>query len=157
MYSLENVFDMALQLERNGHQFYRRAAEFSTNPAAKTLLTELAEWELRHEKLFAEMKATSGAPAETDQAAEAAEFIQAVVEGKIFKHRDESMARLTGESTFAEIIEMAIEMETSAMLLFTGLRQMIAGGAGGGAESIDQVIQEEMGHVRILSRQAPLT
>ena len=60
------------------------------------------------------------------------------------------MHKLTAQSTVAEIFDLAIEMETSAMLLFIGIRGMVAGDAG----RIDQVIAEEMNHVRILSEQS---
>lgn len=149
-YKLHDAFDMAIQLERNGHAFYTAAAGYADDDIAKALLTELADWEREHEKLFKLMRDEVAATAEEKVAPEAAAYVKDVVDGKIFKHRDEAMHKLTAQSTVAEIFDLAIEMETSAMLLFIGIRGMVAGDAG----RIDQVIAEEMNHVRILSEQS---
>ena len=150
-YRLEDVFEMAMQLERNGHEFYATAAGFAEAGRAKELLAELAEWERRHEELFRDMRdiaVASGAAVE--ESSEAAAYVHAVVDGKIFKNRDERLARLMGESTMEEILDMAIELETSAMLFFLGIREL----SGEGKEKIDAIIAEEMRHVSILSEQS---
>jgi len=94
MYSLEDVFDMAVQLERNGHEFYAAAAELSQDAGAKKLLSELADWERQHEKLFIEMRSELPDPTPNP---EAAEYIEALVEGKIFKNRDAARQKLTAD------------------------------------------------------------
>lgn len=149
-YKLEDAFDMAIQLERNGHAFYTAAAGHADDKVAKALLTELADWEREHEKLFKLMRDEVAATAEEPVSVEAAAYVHEVVDGKIFKHHDEAMQKLTAQSTTAEIFDLAIEMETSAMLLFIGIRGMVADEA----EQIDHVIAEEMNHVRILSEQS---
>ena len=55
-YCLEEVFEMACQIERNGADFYRLAAERVTLKSAKELFQQLAKWELRHEKKFKQMR-----------------------------------------------------------------------------------------------------
>jgi rubrerythrin len=145
MYTLEDVFDMAIQLERNGHEFYAQAAACSQGDAKK-LLTELADWERQHEKLFTQMRTDLPSIAPD---AEAAEYIEALVEGKIFKARDAARQKLTGDLPADEILDLAIEMETSAMLFFLGMRQL----ADTGGLKVDQIIQEEMRHVSILTDQ----
>ena len=143
-YTLNDVFEMAVQLERNGHEFYAAAAGFTADEGAKKLLGELADWERQHEKLFAQMGADLPDAAPN---AEAAEYVKAIVEGKIFKHRDEARQKLTAELSTDEILDLAIEMETSAMLFFLGMRQL----AGTGGLRVDQIIEEEMRHVSILT------
>ncbi len=148
-YKLEDAFDMAVQLERNGHMFYTAAADYAADAPAKSLLSELAAWEREHEKLFRLMRDALTADAEEAVSPQAAAYVHEVVDGKIFKHRDDSMQKLTAQSTTAEIFDLAIELETSAMLFFIGIRGMVSDGA----EQIDTIIAEEMNHVRILSEQ----
>ena len=149
-YKLQDAFDMAIQLERNGHAFYTAAAGYAGDDIAKALLTELADWEREHEKLFRLMRDEASAASGEPVSPEAAAYVAEVVDGKIFKHHDAAAQKLTAQSTVAEIFDLAIEMETSAMLLFIGIRGMVADDA----ERIDQVIAEEMNHVRILSEQS---
>ena len=148
--SLADVFEMAMHLERNGREFYSAAADRAEEGRVKELLSELVEWERRHEELFGDMRdiaVSSGAA--IAEGSEAAAYVHAVVDGRIFKHRDEALARLTGESTEEEILDMAIELETSAVLFFLGIREL----AGQGKEKIDAIIAEEMRHVCMLSEQ----
>ena len=149
-YTLHDAFDMAIQFERNGHAFYTAAAGLAGDDLVKSLLTELADWEREHEKLFKLMRDEAAAAADGPVSAEAAAYVAEIVEGKIFKHHDAAAQKLTAESTVAEIFDLAIEMETSAMLFFIGIRGMVSADA----DRIDQVIAEEMNHVRILSEQS---
>ena len=55
-YKLHDAFDMAIQLERNGHAFDTAAAGYADDDIAKALLTERADWEREHEKLFKLMR-----------------------------------------------------------------------------------------------------
>ena len=52
-FTADDVFEMAEQLERNGAQFYRNAAENAGDSEAKAFLIRLAEMEDAHEKTFA--------------------------------------------------------------------------------------------------------
>jgi rubrerythrin len=51
-----DVFEMAVQLERNGAKFYGEAAQNTENPAYKKLLAARAKMEIGHEKTFSELR-----------------------------------------------------------------------------------------------------
>jgi len=55
-YSAFEVFEIAEQVERNGAKLYRAEAELTSDPQARRIFLRLAEWEIRHEKVFARMK-----------------------------------------------------------------------------------------------------
>ena len=42
-FNADEVFEIAEQIERNGSEFYRKAAENMSNPKAKEFLNHLAE------------------------------------------------------------------------------------------------------------------
>ena len=50
------VFEIAEQIERNGTDFYIRAAELFDDPKTREMFLRLAEWERQHEQTFARMK-----------------------------------------------------------------------------------------------------
>ncbi len=154
-YALEEVFEMAMQLERNGEAFYIAAAKHARQDATKKLLLEMADWERRHEKLFQQMADSIDEDDRTeyvDHAGEAVAYVQSLVHGKVFQLHDEAMQSLAGQATMMMIFEMAIAMEKEAILFYLGVREMVPKGH----DKIDEIIAEEMRHVRILSEQSPM-
>ncbi|MFC2170988.1 ferritin family protein, partial [Calditrichota bacterium] len=56
MYNIDEVFEMAEQIERDGADFYRKAAAHVDVEEGKTLLLELASMEDDHEVVFAKLR-----------------------------------------------------------------------------------------------------
>ena len=55
-FNADEIFEMAIYVERNGAKFYRKAAEQTESPDVKKMLLELAAMEDGHEIIFAEMR-----------------------------------------------------------------------------------------------------
>jgi rubrerythrin len=146
-YAIEEVFEMAIQLERNGEAFYTAAAKHSRQPQARKLLLEFAQWEQNHEKLFTQMRDDLLDTDYVDQGGQAAAYLQASVAGEVFQLHDKAMQALTGQATLALIIDMAIAMEKEAILFYAGLRDVVARGQ----DKIDEIIAEERRHIQILT------
>ena len=51
-----NIYDYAMQLEKDGENYYREAASRSTHKGLTTILTMLADAEVIHYDLFSKMK-----------------------------------------------------------------------------------------------------
>ena len=154
-YAIEEVFEMAIQLERNGEIFYAAAAKHARQPHAKKLLLEMADWERNHEKLFEQMRddlPQNQRTNYTDQGGQAAAYLQALVAGEVFQLHDKAMQELTGQATLSLIMDLAIGMEKEAILFYLGVRDMVTNGRDG----IDAIIAEEMRHVQILTEQSSL-
>ena len=49
-----SVFGIAIQMERSSMEYYAKASEFTTIPAAKELFRTLSKWEEVHMNIFAE-------------------------------------------------------------------------------------------------------
>src|SRR5450759_3140053 len=56
-FNADEILEIAQQIEQNGLDFYKAAANAVTDPKAKEMLSNLAEWEVGHEKLFRDMRA----------------------------------------------------------------------------------------------------
>ena len=149
-YAIEEVFEMAIQLERNGETFYTAAAKYARQVHTKKLMLEMAEWERKHEKLFEQMRddlSVADRAGYTDQGGQAVAYLQALVTGEVFALHDKAMQELTGQATMAMIIDMAIAMEKEAILFYAGLREV----AAQGQDKIDEIIAEERRHVQVLT------
>lgn len=150
-FCLEEIFEMARQIERDGAEFYRRAAEATEDSDARELFEELASWELKHERIFHNM--SRGLPPEAadgyfDPHGEAAGYLRTLVEGRIFDLAVGPGRVVDAASDLPEVIRFAIGKEKQSILFYVGLRDV----APGGADQVDQIIREEMRHIRILSR-----
>ncbi|HRD19019.1 MAG TPA: ferritin family protein, partial [Candidatus Marinimicrobia bacterium] len=55
-FNIDEVFEIAEQIEVNGSRFYRHAAELSQFAEHKNMLLKLAEMEDQHQKTFAGMR-----------------------------------------------------------------------------------------------------
>ena len=55
-FNTSEVLEIAEQIERNGAKFYRSAAAIFDEPEICRMLLRLADWEAKHERVFARMR-----------------------------------------------------------------------------------------------------
>ena len=149
-FSADDVFEMAGQLERNGAAFYRGAAEaVAGDPAAQKLLLGLAEMEDDHENTFAEMRASlsGGDKASTvfDPQKDAVRYLRALADTRVF------FEKTVDTTSMKEILKAAIEAEKDAIVFYLGMKEAVPEKFG--KSRLDGIIREEMGHIRMLSRE----
>jgi rubrerythrin len=60
-----DIFEYAMQMERDGEQYYRQLAERTPNKGLKTILTMLADEEVRHYNVIKEIRTDKPQLAET--------------------------------------------------------------------------------------------
>lgn len=149
------VLEMAQRIERNGADFYRRAAEQAVSPGLRQVLLKLAADEENHEKIFAEMaeqlvceerKVTLFEPV-----AEIADYLAALADSKVFNVRDDFVSQLTDKETTADILKMAIDKEKDSIVFYLGLKDCVPEQAG--RDKVDVILRQEMGHINILNQQ----
>lgn len=151
-YSLDEVFEMAAQIERNGGTFYRTAAK--NNDEGRDLLIELAEAEDQHLALFNRMReeygTKDGAHDDLDPDGQASLYLQAMANGHVFDLTNNDPAKhLKGDETFRQIIEIALQAEKDSIAFFVGLRELVPEALG--KDDIYLLIKEEMQHITWLN------
>ncbi len=144
------AFEMAAQIERNGLDFYTRAAGKVSDKSAKSLLQGLAEMERQHEKYFAALKEDYRLLPESelpDLDSQYVQYIDSLVKGKVF---NESAATKFREGcSVEEIIEMALSFERSTVVYFATIKESVPRKLG--KDRIDEIIKEEVRHIAILN------
>ncbi|MCK5064510.1 MAG: ferritin family protein [Candidatus Fermentibacteraceae bacterium] len=149
------IFEVAEEIERNGAEFYRKAANSIENPDTRSRLLELAEWEARHEVSFATIKNglsererqhTVWDPENKD-----ALYLQAMADGHVFNLKTDPFEKLGNKENPEDILKAAIALEKEAMTYFLGLRALVP--ARMGKDIVDTIIEEEMGHIGILNQE----
>jgi rubrerythrin len=154
-FNADEILAMAEQIERNGIQFYRKAAQMAEDPRINKFLLDLAAMEVDHEKIFTQMrKSLTEAERQAtvfDPGQESSLYLQAMADGHVFKVRQEPDSVLTGKETLEEIMQLAIGREKDSIVFYLGLKEMISDRKG--RDRIDQIIKEEMQHIALLNKE----
>lgn len=152
MYNLDEVFEIAEQIERNGAKFYRVTADRFGDSEAGNLLTQLAEWEDEHEIVFARLRdkfVSSSGGIEYDPDGEAASYLRSIAGSHVFNVAEDTSATLTGKETLKDIFKIALGRERDSIAYFVGVKELVP--EGDGREHVDKIIKEEMGHIKLLN------
>ncbi|MDA8085502.1 MAG: ferritin family protein [Nitrospiraceae bacterium] len=145
------VFEMAEQVERNGSAFYRKAAGAAKDEGLKEVLLQLSGMEQEHVRIFSSMKQElSGQPwAEGfEEENEAVLYLRALASGEVFDQK-ENPADLVETMSMTDVLRKAIALEKESIAFYTGIKELVPAEFGKGR--IDDIIREEMRHVRMLS------
>ena len=148
-FNADEIFEIAEQLERNGNKFYRDAAEVVDDDAHRQLLISLADMELDHEKTFkamrAELSGNEKANTVFDPQGEAAQYLKALADTRVFFEKEIDL------STMENILKAAIEAEKDSIVFYLGMKNAVPEKMG--RNRMDEIIKEEMSHIRLLSRE----
>lgn len=146
------VLEVAERIERNGVKFYRRAAGLCGDDRISTLFVQLAQWEARHVELFKKMRERLAAerwqPGRLDPDRIDGPNAQALAGLAVFAIQPDPGRELTGAESRTEVLRMAIEKEKDSIVYYTGLKDFVPHQTD--RQIVEEVIQEEMKHVRIL-------
>ncbi|MFZ0134858.1 MAG: ferritin family protein [Desulfobacterales bacterium] len=148
-FNADEIFEMAEQMERNGEKFYKNAAGSIDDAAHKALLLELAAMEVDHEKTFkamrSDLKATEKSATVFDPNGEAALYLRALADTRVFFEKKIDV------SSMEKILKAAIEAEKDSIVFYLGMKNAVPDKLG--QDRIEGIIKEEMGHIRLLSRE----
>ncbi len=148
------IFEIAVQIERNGAKFYRQAAELFDDSRVHNLFLQLADWEIAHEQVFADMRNELVAQGPELSAFETESDVifnaQSMAGLAVFGNSMAPSAELTGKESIADILKTAIEKEKDSIIFYTGLKDFVS--AKTAKDKIADIIKEEMHHVRILKQ-----
>ena len=156
-FNVDEIFEMAEQIERNGAQFYRKIAEGSPKGDVRTLFLQFAEMEEGHEKVFISMRESlsekdKGATV-FDPEGESAQYLRSLADLRVFAGNvEEEFAdseNLDEEDKIKKAFRAAIDLEKESIVFYQGMKEFVPEGLG--KNRINDIIKEEMKHIRILS------
>lgn len=151
-FTADEVLQMAEQIERNGARFYAQAAARVAEAQGQELLRRLSEWELRHEQIYATMRAALPEEAREqityDPAGELPMYLRAMADRRIFDVYADLSARLDAGATPEQVFAIAVGVEKDSIIFYLGMKDLVP--ARYGTDRIDAVIREEMTHLSML-------
>jgi len=147
-FNANEILKMAEQIERNGYKFYTTAAENVADSESKEFLLKLADMESQHEAYFASIRnELSDQEKETtvfDPDGEVDLYLRALADTRIFFEKKIDV------SSMEEILKAAITAEKDSIVFYLGMKSTIPERLG--SEKVDEIIEEEMRHITLLSQ-----
>ena len=147
-FNADDIFEIAEQLERNGAAFYRDAAASVDDSSVKEFLLEFAAMEDEHEKTFVNLRKELTAAEKTstvfDPNNESALYLKALADTRVFFKKE------IDTSTVEGIFKAAITAEKDSIVFYLGMKDLVPEALG--KQRMDDIIREEMGHIKILSQ-----
>jgi len=147
-FNIDEILEMAEQIERNGAAFYRDATKKISDSQNKELLIELAQMEDQHEKTFAALRAqlseNEKAPTVFDPEDEAVLYLRALADTRVFFEKKIDTASME------EILKEALTAEKDSIVFYLGMEELIPEKLG--KAKIDSIIKEEMSHIKLLGK-----
>jgi rubrerythrin len=154
-FNADEIFQMAEQIERNGRDFYARAASRAAESRNAQFFLRLAAMEAEHEKIFAGMRAglseqeRKATVPDPDNQAQA--YLRAWADVHVFDLRSRPAEKLTGKEKVEDILRTAIGLEKDSIVFYLGMKDAVPERLG--RSRIDSIIKEEMNHMSSLSRE----
>lgn len=154
-FNAREIFEMAVQIEREGKRFYLETSKNAQDEPARNELARLAEMEAEHEAVFVQMMqdAVLGASAAQwyDPEGEAALYLQTFAEGQVFDLARPAPAELLEPGAdLSKVLDYALAREADSVLFYTGLKELIPGAPD--KAKVELIIKEEMGHIALLGQ-----
>ncbi len=146
-FNANDIFKVAVEIEKNGALFYRTAAKNVENKNHKEFLLDLAKMEDDHEATFAmmqkELKIEESSSTTFDPDDENVLYLKALADTRIFFQKEEP------DNKLKSILSCAIQAEKDSIAFYLGMKELVP--ANLGQSKIDDIIKEEMSHIRILA------
>lgn len=146
MFSVNEILDMAIQLEKNGESVYRNAVDKVKDPDLVSLLKWMADEEANHRHWFLEVKKNVETHSINPFMAEMSRQVFGGILGdKSFSHRH---VDFSGVDRVDDLIGIFLEFEKDTILFYETLIPFIEDDDT--LENIKKIIAEENNHIKKL-------
>lgn len=151
-FSVNEIVEMAVQIERNGYAYYDEATKRKDlDTKSLELLTFLRDAELDHEKTFLALRDELDFD-ELELAGDwemISSYLNTIVAGRIFNDPNSAIKKATEAKDVMEMIQNAITFEKDTLLYFHAINDGIKDERA--RNVLRRVIQEEVSHVLLLN------
>lgn len=152
IYNAEEIYEIGIEIEKNGKAFYEAAAEKTEDPDIKKFLNGLAVWEDDHITLFENLRSElSGRKTEEsafDPDNEAHLYMKAAAESHVFKKSLNVSSILDGCNSTLDYLNIALQFEKDSVVLYNTMVALVPENLG--KNKVEKLINEELKHVAML-------
>ena len=152
MFNANEVYQIGVEIEKNGKAFYQAAAEAAEDPATEKLFKDLSAWEESHVELFENLKrqlpAEGGGFDVSDPDGEMTRYLKANADSHVFVINTDMPQLVQQCGSPVEVLNMAIRFEKDSVALYASMKNVVPEDMG--RDTIDRLVQEELSHVSII-------
>ena len=151
-FSINEIIEMAVQIERNGYAFYQEATKRKDlDDKSREFIAYLRDQELDHEKTFMALRDDAYMQdLELSQDWEmVSAYLKTIVEGRIFNSEESAIRKAAGAADLAAVVENAIAFEKDTLLYFHALSDSISNPKA--LKVLRRIINEEVSHIMRLN------
>jgi rubrerythrin len=146
MFSIREIIDMAIQLEKNAETFYRAALAEMSTPSLESVLVCLADEEREHAEWFEKLKrAAEEAKAVHEMGEISGAALRSLVGDQKFSLVEVDLSEIESAE---ELIELAVEHEKDTILFYQMLQSFIESPET--TKELDEIIAQEDQHIKLL-------
>ena len=146
MFTLNDIINLAIRIEKNGEQTYRKAQKEVSNPSLASTLKWLAEDEVEHEKWFTRLREKAATVAEDPRLEEMGKAIlEGVLGDQSFSIKAADFSKIGDVNS---LLELSVEFEKDTILFYEMLGTFIDDKET--LNQLDKIIEEEKSHVQLL-------
>ena len=148
MFTLGEIIDLAVRIENNGENTYRKAQEEVSSPELASMLRDLADDEAEHERWFAEFRKDMDKEIRDPGMEEMGRSIlQGVLGDQAFSMNDADFSKI---DNVKDLLELSLEFEKDTIIFYEMIREFIGDKAV--HSGIEKIIDEEIRHVKRLEK-----
>lgn len=150
LFNLDEIFDIAIRIEENGHQFYTAALAYIENPTLTKEIAQLAAWEDGHIALMKKIKQDMSTTNNLDMGfynpeGDAGLYIKAIADSHIFIEHSDTSKLLEKCTTPKEVLWLALQFEKDSVTYYSALKAGIKNKES--AKALEEILNEELSHV----------
>ncbi|MFO7460489.1 MAG: ferritin family protein [Desulfatiglandales bacterium] len=145
MFTLKEICDLGIQIEKNGEKFYRDALKQSWSAPLASMLQMLADEEVRHVDFFIKQKEKIGREdGNHELEAMGREMLREVLGSQTFSLQEADLSKI---ESLEQLRSTAVEFEKDTIVFYEMIRSFIKDQET--VEQLDAIIEEEHKHVRL--------
>jgi rubrerythrin len=116
VFTISDIRNIAIQIERNGEETYRAASRLADDPAIASVLTHMAEDETRHAKWFESIQSTKPLTAEQKEMEQIGRvLLQDMIKGNAFLLQTDVLTRA---ELVEDVLAQAQNFEADTVLFY---------------------------------------
>ena len=158
IFNADEVYEMGVEIERNGKEFYEIAAENAESPDMKSFYKDLAGWEGKHISIFEELKSelpdkeTENVVFDPDDQKHL--YLKAAADTHIFRKNLNISNIVTGCKTPKDLLNIALQFEKDSVVFYNTMMTLVPEHLG--KDKIERLMDEEISHIALLNERMKL-
>ena len=153
LFNADEIFQMGVQIEKNGFSFYATAAESTDDADLKGLFSQLAEWEQKHITIFEYLRMNlPPGVTETDvfdQENMIHLYLKSVADNVVFVKGLSMQPENQVWTSPISILKTALDFEKDSVVFFSSMKEVTVDTAG--AAEVEKLVFEELRHIGYLT------